>query len=173
MWAHPPPSIITKESDMLRSLRNIALAGLLGLAAPVLATTAAVAAPMGTTPSVVVTAKVAAASSSNAKHITIPKTYQYHPHRGPDIALHDYCTASPDEFPTVGKNANFRGPCARHDMCIQYYQHKRSTCDSNLLGNMQSECRYTYKHWYDPRKSACLSTAFVYWAVVRTKTVFS
>lgn len=157
---------------MLRSLRTIVLAGMLGLAAPVLVTTTAMAAPTATTSSVAATAKVAAASSSSS-HITIPKTYKYHPHKGPDIALHDYCTASPDEFPTVGKNANFRGPCARHDMCIQYYQHKRSTCDGNLLANMKSECNYTYKHWYDPRKSACLSTAYVYWTVVRVKTVFS
>lgn len=158
---------------MLRSLRNIALAGMLGLAVPVLATTTAMAAPTVTTSSVVATAKVSAASSSNAKHITIPKTYKYHPHKGPDIALHDYCTASPDEFPTIGKNADFRGPCARHDMCIQYHQQKRSTCDNNLLNNMKSECRYTYKHSYDPRRSACEFTARVYWTVVRVKTVFS
>jgi hypothetical protein len=163
----------TKESEMLRSLRTIALAGLLGLAAPVLMTATAMAAPTVTASSVAISAQAAAASSSDAKHITIPKNYKYHPHKGPDIALHDYCTASPDEFPTIGKNANFRGPCARHDMCIQYHQHKRSTCDNNLLANMKSECRYTYKHSYDPRHGACLGTAYLYWTVVRVKTVFS
>ena len=155
---------------MFRSLRTIALAGMLGLAAPVLAMTTAVAAPTLTLPTVV-TPKAAAKSSSNA-HITIPKTYQYHPHSG-DKALHDYCTASPDKYYTIGKDADFRGPCARHDMCIQYHQHKRSTCDSYLLANMKSECRYTYKHSYDPRHGGCLATAYIYWTVVHVKTVIA
>jgi hypothetical protein len=162
---------------MPRPLRTIVLAGLLGLAAPVLATTSAVAvptvpAPATTSVSTAVTARVTPASSSDAKHITIPKNYQYHPHRGPNIVWHDYCTKSPDEFPTFGKNANFRGPCARHDMCLQYRQHKEATCDGILLTNLKSECRYTYKHWYDPRKSACISTAYVYWLAVRAATYF-
>jgi hypothetical protein len=112
------------------------------------------------------------AAAADAKHISIPSNYVYNPNTKHQRTLHDYCTKSPDSFPTPGKNADFRGPCARHDMCIQYKQKKRSSCDSDLLRNMSSECRYTYK-WYDPRRGACLDTAKVYWAVVRVKTVFS
>ncbi len=161
---------------MTRSKRLLAAAGLIGLAAPLLVTATADAAPAihsGTSAVTTATTVHAATVSSDARHVTIPSNYSYHPHRGPDIALHDYCTASPDKFYTFGADADFRGPCARHDMCIQYYQKRRSSCDSDLLARMKAECRYTYSHSWDPRHGACLSTAYVYWAVVRTKTFFS
>ncbi len=153
---------------MTRSLRAVALAGVLGLAAPLLVTATAVAAPTTS-----VSAASTSAASAPAKHITIPANYVYNPNAKRARSLHDYCTKSPDAYRPVGKDADFRGPCARHDMCIQYRQVKRSTCDSRLLADMKSECRWTYKHSWDPRRGVCLSTAYTYWLVVRAKTAIS
>ncbi|MGI8459426.1 MAG: hypothetical protein ACR2LI_15130 [Propionibacteriaceae bacterium] len=155
---------------MTRSLRAVALAGVLGFAAPLLVTATAVAAPTTPATTGVATATVAAASAT-AKHITVPKNYVYNPKAKHQRTLHDYCTKSPDEFPAPGTNANFRGPCARHDMCIQYRQAtKRSVCDSRLLANLKSECRWTYSGRFDLRRGACLTTAHAYWLVVRART---
>jgi hypothetical protein len=159
---------------MARSLRTAITAGLIGIAAPlVMVITASPASATPVTSAAPAVATVAAKAS--AKHITIPGNYVYNPNAKKQRTLHDYCTKSPDSFPNpVGKNADFRGPCARHDMCIQYKQHKRSTCDANLLANMRSECNWTYSGILKtPIRSACNRTAAVYWAVVRVKTVFS
>lgn len=112
------------------------------------------------------------AAAKASGHVTIPSNYRYAPNTTYQRTLHDYCTKSPDSFSGPGKNADFRGPCARHDMCIQYKQKKRSSCDADLLKNMKSECSYQYA-WYNPQRAACSKTAEVYWAVVRVKTVFS
>ncbi|MDQ3269463.1 MAG: phospholipase [Pseudomonadota bacterium] len=101
-------------------------------------------------------------SPSAVSFVSVPWNYVYAPWRG---SLHDYCTASPDEFPNpAGPNANFRGPCARHDMC---YAGTTSawTCDVNLRENMRINCRYTYA-WYNPTRAVCYSTADVYFAAV-------
>ncbi|RIJ77348.1 hypothetical protein D1871_07380 [Nakamurella silvestris] len=113
---------------------------------------------------------LAAAKASG--HVSIPKNYVYNPKAKKQKTLHDYCTKSPDSFSAPGKNADFRGPCARHDLCIQHKTKKRSSCDADLLSNMKSECKYTYGT-FDARRYPCLSTAATYWAVVRVKTVFS
>lgn len=158
---------------MARSLRTLVVAGLAGLAAPLLITTTASAAPPAPASTAVVTAPAATTAAAASKHVTVPSGYVYKPNATYQRSLHDYCTSSPDSFPTWGKNANFRGPCARHDMCIQYRQAAhRSTCDARLLANLRSECRYTYG-WLDPRRGNCLSVASVYWAVVRVKTATS
>ena len=102
-------------------------------------------------------------------HVTIPSNYQYHPNSGPQVTLHDYCSHSPDEFSVPGTNANFRGACARHDMCYQYHQQSQHGCDNSLFVNLGNECTYTYA-WYDPRRAACIDTAAVYWAAVTIHT---
>lgn len=94
--------------------------------------------------------------------VTVPWNYVYKPSLG---SLHDYCTASPDEFPNpFGANANFRGPCARHDMC---YAGSTSawTCDVNLRENMRINCRHAYA-WYNPTRAVCYDTANIYFAAV-------
>lgn len=97
-------------------------------------------------------------------YVGIPSNYRYGTQYKPK-ALHDYCTSSPDEFPNpVGANANFRGPCARHDMCYEGSTAKR-TCDNNLWSNMVSNCEYTYA-WYNPVRQTCINTANVYWVAV-------
>lgn len=51
--------------------------------------------------------------------VDIPEDYQYE--SGPFADdLHDYCSYSPDSWQqTDGPNANFKGACARHDMCYE------------------------------------------------------
>jgi predicted ribosomally synthesized peptide with SipW-like signal peptide len=105
-------------------------------------------------------------------HITIPSNYVYNPNTTYQRSLHDYCTSSPDEFPAPGDNANFRGSCARHDMCYQYGQQSRSGCDNSLYNNLRNECSYEYGS-LDPRRGACRSTAAVYYAAVIINTLWN
>lgn len=101
-------------------------------------------------------------TTSAVTFVTVPSSYVYKPSLG---SLHDYCTASPDEFPNpLGANANFRGPCARHDMC---YAGTTSayTCDVNLRENMRINCRHAYA-WYNPTRAVCYDTANIYFAAV-------
>lgn len=94
--------------------------------------------------------------------VSVPSNYVYNPALG---ALHDYCTASPDQFPNpFGPNADFRGPCARHDMCYEGTT-SEFTCDNRLYSDMIDNCEYTYA-WYDPVRYACFDTAAIYWAAV-------
>lgn len=100
-----------------------------------------------------------------AGYVGVPSNYIYNPSMQP-TALHDYCTKSPDEFPNpFGANANFRGPCARHDLCYGGGVTSKFTCDNRLLADMRSNCAYTYA-WYNPVRGTCYDTASIYWAVV-------
>lgn len=96
--------------------------------------------------------------------VRVPSNYVYNPRLG---ALHDYCTASPDEYPSlIGANADFRGPCARHDMCYGTPGSDRLSCDNNLYVAMMNNCAYYYKSWLDPNRTGCFNTAALYWAAV-------
>lgn len=146
------------------------------LAVPVLGgVTANAAAPTQAKVQTTSTASVPAASSAllaaSCCHITIPSNYVYNPSTTYQRTLHDYCSYSPDEFPAPGTNANFRGPCARHDMCYQYHQKSQLGCDNQLGTQLAQECTYTYA-WYDPRRAACVTTAGVYWAAVVAHTLW-
>lgn len=104
----------------------------------------------------------ASAANAETRFVGVPKNYVYDPDRG---ALHDYCTRAPDEFPAPGAaNANFRGPCARHDLCYSSRTSK-FTCDNRLRDDMRTNCAYQYA-WYNPLRRACYRTANVYWAAV-------
>jgi hypothetical protein len=100
---------------------------------------------------------------ASTKHkVTVPSNYVYNPKLG---TLHDYCTHAPDEFPApFAKNADFRGPCARHDLCYGTSA-KKSTCDNALKANLYNNCDYYYGT-LNPLRYACRATAAVYWAVV-------
>lgn len=111
------------------------------------------------------------ALAASCCHVTIPSNYVYNPSTTYQRTLHDYCSYSPDEFPAPGVNANFRGPCARHDMCYQYHQKSQLGCDNQLGSHLVQECTYTYA-WYDPRRAACVNTAWVYWAAVVIHTLW-
>lgn len=112
------------------------------------------------------------APASAADYVSVPDRYVYNPDATYQRTLHDYCTKSPDEFSAPGKNASFRGPCARHDLCIMDRKVARSTCDSRFRSDLLQQCEHYYGS-LDPRRGACKSTALVYYGVVRVKTVFS
>ena len=99
---------------------------------------------------------------TTASYVDVPSDYVYDPALG---SLHDYCTSSPDEFPNpFGANADFRGPCARHDLCYASSTSK-FTCDNHLHGDMVSNCEDSYS-WYNLARGACYDVADVYWAAV-------
>ena len=104
-------------------------------------------------------------------HVTIPSRYVYNPNTTKQKTLHDYCTKSPDSF----RAADFRGPCARHDLCIMDRVKARSTCDSVFLSNLRQECNHTYDRKYVEAaiRATCNATAYSYYGVVRKKTFFS
>ncbi len=94
--------------------------------------------------------------------VTVPSNYIYNPRLG---SLHDYCTSSPDEFPNpIGANADFRGPCARHDLCYGSRTDKK-VCDVNLLRNMRTNCEYYYGR-FNPVRQSCYRTASIYFVAV-------
>lgn len=102
-------------------------------------------------------------ASASKPYVPVPKTtkngkvvrqkyYYYdpkgkHPKRLPwKKTWHDYCSSnSPDSY----GSASFKGPCARHDLCIEFKQAPdRSYCDDFLKKNMRTNCRYAYSAWY-------------------------
>ena len=109
--------------------------------------------------------------AASTKHkVTVPPEYVYDPSLG---ALHDYCTNAPDSFPAPhAKNASFRGPCARHDLCIGAAPTDRGPCDDGLKADMYTNCNYYYGK-YNPLRYACKATALVYWAAVVVATKHS
>jgi len=99
----------------------------------------------------------------DAAYVSVPSNYVYKPSLG---SLHDYCTDSPDEFPSpVGANASFRGPCARHDLCYGGGKISKFTCDNRLWSDMIVNCKHWYS-WIDPNRQLCGRAAAVYWAAV-------
>lgn len=106
----------------------------------------------------------AAAPAVASGYVSVPSNYVYNPNAS-DKTVHDYCSYSPDSW---GK-ANFRGPCARHDMCIEFKQKARSACDSDLFANLRANCSYAYGFPYVSR-ARCWEVAAVYYAVVSVKT---
>lgn len=114
----------------------------------------------------------AQAAKSGPKKVTIPKRYVYHPHRGPQKTLHDYCTKSPDSY----LKADFRGPCARHDLCYQNHGKNRvtkSVCDARLYKNLRKNCAYAYPGWTGaPTRYTCYGVASTYYDVVSADTLF-
>ncbi|TCD55074.1 hypothetical protein EJ419_00280 [Alloscardovia theropitheci] len=107
--------------------------------------------------------------------IDIPKDYIYNPriYGG----LHDYCTWSPDEFNVLGQRVDFRGPCARHDMCYEKSHCRSRRCDSILHEHLKTNCRVQLNP-LNPLRATCLATAEVYFTAVvsyqeaDTKTLF-
>ena len=98
--------------------------------------------------------------------VRVPSNYVYNPRLG---TLHDYCTKSPDEFPNpVGANADFRGPCARHDLCLGA-RTPSQTCNNRLWADMVNNCVVTYGA-LNPARGACINTAHIYWIAVTINT---
>ena len=107
------------------------------------------------------------ASATTAVHV--PSNYVYNPSNPPhgDKTLHDYCTASPDQYLW----ADFRGACARHDMCYDFGWRTRTGCDNTFQSNLHAECNATYPSWWQsPARVDCRATANVYYGAVRANT---
>lgn len=86
----------------------------------------------------------------------------------------DYCTKSPDfYYYPGGTSADFRGACARHDIC--YFDVKESggapsgfaNCNRQLRDNLQTVCRNVYSNEFWIR-SDCFFIANSYYEVVVT-----
>jgi hypothetical protein len=102
------------------------------------------------------------AAASSVTKVTVPSNYVYNPALG---YLHDYCTDSPDEFPApAAPNADFRGPCARHDLCYAGST-DQFVCDNALRKDMYTNCTYYYSS-FSVLRPLCKATADIYWAAV-------
>ncbi|MDN6441644.1 MAG: phospholipase [Acidipropionibacterium jensenii] len=91
--------------------------------------------------------------------VTIPSNYIYDPNRG---SLHDYCTLSPDYL----GNADFRGACARHDICYEALKRgqKHHACNVAFKNNLYRVCNgLAYG------VTACKAAANVYYSAVEKK----
>lgn len=136
-------------------------------------------------PEQIVATNVSAASSSNP-YVPVPKKtvngkvvkqkyYYYdpdglHPRRLPwKKGWHDYCTKSADTY----SGASFKGPCARHDLCIEFKEAPdRTYCDVKLKADMRTNCYYKFPQKYlaaAPR-SICYGLASIYYKVVSKTT---
>ena len=65
--------------------------------------------------------------------VAVPSRYVYDPSQG---SLHDYCTKSPDSW----DRADFRGPCANHDLCYMDHVRGKDPCDQSLRTDMEMNC---------------------------------
>lgn len=101
--------------------------------------------------------------------VSIPSNYVYNTNHL-QKTLHDYCSFSPDEW----FNANFRGSCARHDMCLEpvvwlpldQRKARRAPCDATLLGNLNVSCGIAYPNG----NALCRSVASTYYAAVSARS---
>lgn len=113
-------------------------------------------------PSMTIPVDPTAGAASAAASVSVPSNYIYNPALGP---FHDYCTSSPDEYPAPGAaNANFRGPCARHDLCYAGTT-SEFTCDNRPRSDMYTNGDYQYGS-FNPLRYSCHRTSDVYWAAV-------
>ncbi|KAI8802719.1 hypothetical protein BJ742DRAFT_831839 [Cladochytrium replicatum] len=97
-------------------------------------------------------------------HVSIPPEYV---NSGVDSHT-DFCTASPD---TWGE-ADFRGPCARHDLCFDKLignGEGEQSCNNQFLRDLTAECKCAYGS-RNPLRYTCISTAHVYFAAVSAAT---
>lgn len=89
--------------------------------------------------------------------VGVPSNYVYNPSLG---SLHDYCTSSPDSW----FSADFRGPCAVHDLCYEVPGSHKKFCDDQLEVQLTANCDVAYAP--GASRSTCHGTANVYWAAV-------
>ncbi|MBS3695692.1 phospholipase A2 [Rhodococcus qingshengii] len=105
--------------------------------------------------------------SSNDGGISVPANYIYDPDLG---SLHDYCTSSPDQFPSPGTNADFSGGCARHDMCYEANEGNSAAyveCNRQFKDDLLTVCDNVYSGgWSVVTRNACKTTARSYYEVV-------
>lgn len=103
--------------------------------------------------------------------VVVPKSYCYDPQTTNHRGWHDYCTHSPDQYSSILGNADFRGPCARHDMCLQG-SHSHSKCDGPLLDNLKQNCKQRFS-WHNPARYSCEEVAYTYYLAIKAYTLVS
>lgn len=118
--------------------------------------------------------------------ITVPAAYVYDPDctRMPPgescdryRPRHDYCTSSPDSF-WGGPNrvVDFRGPCARHDMCYSFNFNSppvyakssgKFLCDGTFHDHLRQNCAAELGGvLYAAQRTACYAVALAYFDAV-------
>lgn len=107
--------------------------------------------------------------------VKIPSWYKYCPTSCKPKVLHDYCSYSPDWHMA----ADFRGPCALHDLGIDSLRkasisvtakrYQRGLIDDRFQKNLHTNCNYYNSKSYTARAS-CRGVANVYYEVVKAKT---
>ncbi|AST21844.1 hypothetical protein KIQ_002120 [Corynebacterium glutamicum ATCC 14067] len=85
--------------------------------------------------------------------VRIPVNYVYDTNH-PERRLHDFCSVSQDlwgedtqNFNHTDRVADFRGPCATHDICYDQnrdYSTRADSCDPNLRRDLKTACREAY-----------------------------
>jgi hypothetical protein len=110
-------------------------------------------------------------STGPSGKVLVPWSYCYDPETTNHRGWHDYCTHSPDQYSSVLGNADFRGPCARHDMCLQS-THSHSRCDGPLLDNLKQNCKQRFS-WYNPARYSCEDVAYTYYLAIKAYTLVS
>lgn len=103
--------------------------------------------------------------------VVVPSNYCYDPDTTNHRGWHDYCTSSPDSVYAGTGVVDFRGPCARHDMCLQASR-SHSKCDGPLYNDMIKNCDQRFA-WYNPSRAVCHRVAATYYAVIKVKTLVS
>ncbi|QGU03245.1 hypothetical protein CKALI_12035 [Corynebacterium kalinowskii] len=105
---------------------------------------------------------------SSTGTVPVPDDYVYDPfalHPG----FHDYCTTSPNFYVTPELNADFRGACANHDMCMEdmlLFEYGYGWCNTALLLDIRDVCTSVYTGELERHRQGCLDTADVYYSAV-------
>ncbi|GAB2672193.1 hypothetical protein [Nocardia goodfellowii] len=90
-------------------------------------------------------------ASADSNPVPVPPGYV------PDgsSAVHDYCTSPmPNEY----LGADFRGPCAKHDMCMEAHRRDQmyGSCHNQFSVDLQSVCNWAFSSTIDfHRRKSC------------------
>lgn len=102
-----------------------------------------------------------------ASAVPVPPEYVYNPKLGP---RHDFCTWSSDE-PVINnkqlkrRTVDFRGPCARHDLCYDRSANKAG-CDNQFKRDLDQQCDFTFQGDTTGYLDYCRGRAQAYYAGV-------
>lgn len=113
----------------------------------------------------------AAESKPVSGKVVVPTSYCYDPDTTNHTGWHDYCTHAPDQYTSLLGTADFRGPCARHDMCLQS-SHSHSKCDGPLLSNLKQNCKQRFGT-FNPARYDCETVAYTYYLAIKAYTLVS
>jgi hypothetical protein len=91
--------------------------------------------------------------------VGVPKGYCYGPADKDHEGWHDYCSYSSDTWKKAGSVVSFKGPCALHDMCLEYgWGSNRASCDSMLRVYLERNCVQSVRDGKTPAFLRSLAT---------------